>query len=769
MTAARMSIVLTEFARPRLFPRQLRGNTIQQCMPAQLEQHLNAMPPLRVIEGFAPFCKLHVHRNWTSTRCLAVPITDGNRHRLRSDCEARTSDELPVLVRWFDGIEPPAANCLVVVLYSREQLAKGGRAITADWGAVGCRYAIEPEDTPMAPTTMLRNVLVVAAGGSGVMLERAAYCRSVEFWRTHANWRGWRGTIGQVPLGLDSLLRNRGVSTNGNRNRPGAIHSAAALCTLGCRDPPSAGNPMTPIDVAFVLLGLMLLTGLLARRSNVPAPIIFSVVGFVGGAAWHLVPALPPVSMPPDLVLFAFLPPLLTTAAYALPLKAFRRNLLPIGLLAIGLVLLTTGIAAVVGHSLVGLSWAAAFVLGAIIAPPDPVAATAVAGKTGLAHRLVVILEGEGLVNDAVAILAYGLALEAVRTGEFTWGNALWSLLRETPTGVLVGLAVGWGAAFVRQRTDSVPLEIGISLATPYLAYHVAERLASSGVLAVVTLGFMLRASSTQVSSPVARLAARTVWSFLRYASTALVFLLLGLLMGEIVVALPSWDVVRAGLILAGAVVAIRVAWMMTMPRLVAALGWMGETKSTAAEQFVLGWSGMRGVVSLALALALPLSLGGDDQTRHTIIFMTLIVIVATLIVQGATLLPIVRWLKAGDPQRERREEDEARRLAGQAGVESIHALRPRSDHARAYDADLSQRLAAGTVGIGGSGTRGGNVRERRALLNALRAQRKVVDDLRDAGRMGSALAERLDTELDLDAMAALGDGKHLTDAGDDE
>ena len=533
--------------------------------------------------------------------------------------------------------------------------------------------------------------------------------------------------------------------------------------------PTVAGTALTSIDVAFLLLALMLLTGLVARRSSVPAPVIFSVVGFACGAAWHLLPALPPVTMPPDIVLFAFLPPLLTVAAYSLPLKAFKRNLVPIGLLAVGLVLVTAAAAAVVGHALLGLTWAAAFVLGAIVAPPDPVAATAVAGKTGLAHRLVVILEGEGLVNDAVAIIAYGLALEAIRTGDFSWGHALGSLLRETPMGILVGLVVGWAAAFVRQRIDSVPLEVGISLATPYLAFHVADRLGCSGVLAVVTLGFMLRASSNHVSSPVARLAARTVWSFLRYATTALVFLLLGLMMGQISVMWPSWEVIRAGLILAGVVVAIRLAWMLTVPRLAAGVGLTHDAHSTTAEQFVLGWAGMRGVVSLALALVLPLSLGGNGETRHTIIFMTLIVIAATLVVQGATLLPLVRWLKAGDPEREQREEAEARRLAGQAGVDAVNALRTNTDTTRALDAELAQRLQVGEVGIGGSATRTRNARRRRSLLIALHAQRDVVDSLRDAGHLGSALAERLDTELDLDAMGAVGDGKRLTDAGDGE
>jgi hypothetical protein len=185
-----MSIMLTDFARGRLFPREPRRNTVQDCTPEQFERHLNEATPERVLEGYAPFCRLHVHRNWTSTRCLTVAITDANRHLLRSDYEARTPAELAVLVRWFEGVEPPVARYLIPILYSRDQLAVEGTRIAADWGVVGCLYTEEPEETPLTPITMLRNALGVAEGGSGVPLDRAAYQRSVAFWSAHANWRG---------------------------------------------------------------------------------------------------------------------------------------------------------------------------------------------------------------------------------------------------------------------------------------------------------------------------------------------------------------------------------------------------------------------------------------------------------------------------------------------------------------------------------------------------------------------------------------------------
>src|SRR5690606_27158873 len=184
-----MRIVMTPFARTRLFPRQPRGNTIQDCSAEEFERYLNEHEPLKVIDGYAPFCKLHVHRNWTSTRCLTVPITDANRHLLRSAYEARSREELPVLVRWFEGVEPPVANYLAPSLSSAAQLEKEGSPIDGDWGIVGWLYTMEPEEIPMAPITMMRNALGVEEGGSGVPLDREAYRRSVEFWENNANWR----------------------------------------------------------------------------------------------------------------------------------------------------------------------------------------------------------------------------------------------------------------------------------------------------------------------------------------------------------------------------------------------------------------------------------------------------------------------------------------------------------------------------------------------------------------------------------------------------
>ena len=184
-----MRIVLTPFALPRLFPREARSNTIQDVTAAEFERYLNEHPALAVLPGYAPFCQLHVHRNWTNTRCLTLPVTEQNRHQLRSAYEARNKNELPVLVRWFEGVEPPVAAYLIPILYSREQLGKEGSPIEGDWGVVGCLYTSEPAEIPMAPITMMRNALGVDQGGSGVPLDPVAYRRSVDYWSAHANWR----------------------------------------------------------------------------------------------------------------------------------------------------------------------------------------------------------------------------------------------------------------------------------------------------------------------------------------------------------------------------------------------------------------------------------------------------------------------------------------------------------------------------------------------------------------------------------------------------
>lgn len=184
-----MTVALTRFARRRLFPAPPRRDKIQGATPETFEAHLNDHPPEQVLDGYADFCKLWVYRNWTDTRLAAVPITGDNRHLLCSAYESRGPDELPVLTRWFEGVTPPRADWLLVIVYSAEQMAREDDPVEADWGMVGVLPTATPEETPMAPITMLRNALGVAEGGSGVPIDRAAYARAVAFWEAHANWR----------------------------------------------------------------------------------------------------------------------------------------------------------------------------------------------------------------------------------------------------------------------------------------------------------------------------------------------------------------------------------------------------------------------------------------------------------------------------------------------------------------------------------------------------------------------------------------------------
>ena len=523
---------------------------------------------------------------------------------------------------------------------------------------------------------------------------------------------------------------------------------------------------MTQLDAAFVVLALTLAAALAVRRASAPAPVLLAIVGIVAGILWHLIPGLPPLIVPPERVLFVFLPPLLATAAYSLPLGAFRRDLLAIGMLAVGLVLVTMVVTALVAREAAALSWAAAFALGAIVAPPDPVAASAVAERTGLSHRLVVILEGEGLVNDAVAIVAYAVAIDAVTVGDFTWRGALLETARSVPTGVLLGWVIGRGVAAMRRRMDDVPIEVAITLFVPYLTWLIAERTGASGVLAVVVLGIMLRRHEPKTSSAAARIAAHTVWGAVRFASTALVFVLLGVLGGEVATAGFSWPLLRAGMYVTAAVIAIRLVWMHTVPHALRAIGLEEHFPvPTRGELTVLGWAGMRGVVSLALALAVPaLGLVDPGDSRRTIIFLTVAVIVGTLMVQGMGLLPLVRRLGVGDPEREERDERRVRARARRAALAALERM-ARTDRAAADHCDaLAARIRDGTLGVASVGALGSRREDERPLRAALDAQRRVVQGMRDAGHIGDGLATRLETEIDADEMAVAGETARLTD-----
>ncbi|HEU4563070.1 MAG TPA: Na+/H+ antiporter, partial [Gemmatimonadaceae bacterium] len=476
------------------------------------------------------------------------------------------------------------------------------------------------------------------------------------------------------------------------------------------------------------------------------------------GVLWHLVPGLPVFRVPPALALAIFLPPLLASAAYEVPLGAFRANLRPITLLAVGLVGVTMAAVAVAARATAPwVPWAAAFVLGAIVAPPDAVAATSVGGELGLENRLVTILEGEGLVNDATALVFYQLAVEAVVSGEFGWGHAAVELARSAPLGAIVGLAAGWGTAAVRRRLDEPALEVVISLIVPYIAYLAADALGGSAVIAVVALGFFLRRHATEIGTPRTRLTARLVWRTLGFLITGLVFVLVGLEIGEISTRQAlTRDLLVDAAIVSGTVIVVRMAWMYVVPHVTRWLAHRGEQAPSWRELTVLGWAGMRGVVSLALALAVPATTaaGAPFPGRDRLILICFAVIAATLVLQGATLAPLIRALGVADPGARRRDEREARREAAAAARERLARLAGEG-RISADDRAAAERLLAREAGDGDSGLAPG---VRRALRAALDAERDAVLRRRDDGALDGESALRLELEIDLDEIRAGGD-----------
>ncbi|HEY4790210.1 MAG TPA: Na+/H+ antiporter [Actinomycetes bacterium] len=413
----------------------------------------------------------------------------------------------------------------------------------------------------------------------------------------------------------------------------------------------------------LLLLVLMVAVGglsVLAGTIRVPYPILLVLGGLVLG----FLPGVPPAELPPDLVLVLFLPPLLYQAAFFSSPRDLRADARAITLLAVGLVLATMSAVAAAAHTVVGgLPWAAAFTLGAIVAPTDPLAATAIARRLGVPRRLVTVLEGESLVNDASALVAYRLAVAAVVAGSFSlWGAGLQFVGRGIG-GVAIGLAVGWLIAEARRRIEDPVVEIVLSVVTGYAAYLPAELLGVSGVLAAVTAGLYVGWHAPELASPSTRLLGFSFWEVLVYLLNAVLFVLVGLQLNLILTGVSGSSalvLVGQAALVAAVVIGVRVGWGFTVPYLVRVLDRRPAQVARrvgARERLVSSWSGMRGAVSLAAALALPLSF----PQRNLIIFVTFGVILATLVLQGLTLPWLIRRLGV------QRDDSEAQRRCGGA------------------------------------------------------------------------------------------------------
>lgn len=529
--------------------------------------------------------------------------------------------------------------------------------------------------------------------------------------------------------------------------------------------------PIVPAELStgteLVVLGVLAAVAalfVLAALTDMPYPILF----VLGGLTLGFVPGVPNVVLQPDLVLVIVLPPLLYSAAFFSSLRDLRANLRGISLLAIGAVLGTTFGVAAIAHALIdGLSWQAAVVLGAIVSPTDPIAATSIAQRFDVPRRVVTVVEGESMINDASALIVYRFAVVAVVTGAFSLSDAALEFLVNAAGGIGIGLAVGWLVAQVRKRLDDPPVEIALSLMTAYFAYLPAEALGVSGVLAAVTVGIYLGWRAPElVTSPTTRLQSQAVWEILVFILNAFVFALLGLQFQGLVDRLQGYSaltLVGYGAAVGAAVLVIRAACVFPatyLPR------WMfrrireRDPYPPWSYPVLVSWMGMRGAVSLAAALALPLQTdaGAPFPARDLIIFLTFCVILVTLVLQGLTLPALIRKLGVPSDDGAEVEEVKARKHAAKAAIARIDNLAAEdwvredtADRMRAlYDYRLRRFAARYDDGDDGE-LEQRSLGYQRLRREALDAEREAVYDLRNRGVINDEVMNRVVRDLDLE------------------
>jgi monovalent cation/hydrogen antiporter len=506
---------------------------------------------------------------------------------------------------------------------------------------------------------------------------------------------------------------------------------------------------------------------MLSNVSRVPYPVFLVLGGLVLG----LIPIVPDIALPPDLVLLIFRPPLLYSAAFFSSPRDLKANLRPIASLSIGLVLLTTATVAVVAHVAVDIPWGAAFVLGAIVSPTDPVAATAIAGRLGAPRRIVTILEGESLINDGTALVLYRVAVSVVVTGTFSLLDTGLEFALYGAGGVAIGLLVGWVIARVRRWVEDPLVEVTISLFTGYAAYIPAEELSASGVLAAVAAGVYLGWQSPKITAPRNRLQAFEVWEVLPFLLNSVLFVLVGLQLPNILEGISGEYSTTSVLLYAAlvglAVIGTRLLWTFPttyLPRLLSRRLREREPYPSWQEVTVVSYTGMRGAVSLAAALAIPLTIssGAPFPERDLILFLTFCVILVTLVPQGLSLPYLVRRLGLAGEDTEEHEETEARLRAAEAALEKIDELE-NEDWVREDTAERMRdlyeyrrrRFAARYAGQAEDGEKDGY--EERSLAyqhfrrELLGAERTALIQLRNQGRLSDETRRRVERDLDLE------------------
>jgi Na+/H+ antiporter len=519
-------------------------------------------------------------------------------------------------------------------------------------------------------------------------------------------------------------------------------------------------------DLPVLLLALMVAVAalsVLARTLNIPYPITLVIGGLVLGA----MPGVPDVELDPELALALFLPPLLYGAAFFASLRDLKRDLRPIALLSVGLVLVTTCGVAVISHALVDdLPWAAAFALGAIVSPTDPLAATVIARRLSVPRRLVSVIEGESLVNDGVALVAYRFAVAAAVGGSFSLLEASGRFVLGAVGGVAIGLAVAWLIAELRRRVEDPQVEIMISLITGYAAFLPAQQLGLSGVLAVVAAGIYMGWQGPLIASPATRLELRPVWLNLTFLLNAVLFVLIGLQLPLVLDGLSGRStgaLIGQAAAVCAAVVGLRIAWGFTIVYLVRALDRRPSQLARRAgwrERLVVAWSGLRGAVTLAAALALPFhtDAGAPFPQRDLIIFLAFVVVLFTLVFQGLTLPLLIRRLGIHDDGAEQREELHARIAAANAALTRLDEVSAegwaREDTIervrRAYDY-RRRRFYAQAGKLEDDGYEDRSVSYQQLVRELLSAQRQAVIGLRNEGTISQDVMHRIEHELDLE------------------
>ncbi|MCU1307665.1 MAG: Na+/H+ antiporter [Acidobacteriaceae bacterium] len=528
------------------------------------------------------------------------------------------------------------------------------------------------------------------------------------------------------------------------------------------------GGNIHALELVFLLLLFFVVAfAELARRLKTPFPIVLVLAGLL----LSFVPGIPPIRLSPDLIFFVVLPPLLYSAAWLTSWRDFQYHLVSILLLAFGLVTFTVfGVAAAATRVFPGFDWRTGFVLGAVISTTDAIAATSIGKRLGLPQRVVDILEGESLVNDASGLLAleFGIAM-VVQQQTPTVTSALARLAYLTVVGLAIGLVVGLVVEWFERRIDDGPIEITISLLVPYAAYLAAEEARASGVLAVVASGLYLSRKSAHFFSPNVRIQIYSVWQSLTFVLNGVVFVLIGLQLPYVREGIRDYnlrELLIYGALFSAIVILLRLIWVFPGAHLAI---WIRQRLLRQNEQmppkrqiFIVGWTGMRGVIALAAALALPETLadGSPFPQRNLIVFLTFCVILVTLVLQGLTLPALIRRLGLAGPQGRHCGEKEARRIVLESALAHIEAAREedRPEFASVYD-DLAQHYRERLENIVGSSEDQDGAGEElygRLLdlsLELNQVERQTAVRLRNEGRINDEVFRELERELDLDEV----------------